>query len=164
WRCRPSSWVPGHSPEKHEKSALTTTYAQNFKDYMRPSQACQEQSVRPLSRGAPRAASGPHLEHDRAPLEPELSADLVLQVALVGEMEVHGLVDGDGEGGRRDPDLRGEENLHGPVALLGLRGVRLSRPREQSVQLARGHALRAGRVGVLPRLQQPADALARARR
>ena len=44
------------------------------------------------------------------PLEPERLPELVLQVALVGEVQVHGVVEGEDEGRRGDPDLGGEED------------------------------------------------------
>src|SRR5688572_23674798 len=57
------------------------------------------------------------LEHDGRPLEPELGPQLVFQVSLVRKVQVHVVVDGQGEGGRRDPDLGGEEDLHRRPAL-----------------------------------------------
>ena len=78
-----------------------------------------------------------HLQSDRGSLEPEGLADSVLEVAPVGEVEVHGVVDGDGESGRGDADLAAEEDPDRKVTLVRLRGVRLRGAGEEPVELAR---------------------------
>src|SRR5262245_24859319 len=50
-------------------------------------------------------AARPYLQDDGSPLEPELLAQLVLQVPLVGEVQIHLVVEGDHEGRRGHADL-----------------------------------------------------------
>src|SRR5262245_2228454 len=92
-------------------------------------------ALRPLVR------TGAYLQADRCALEAEFLTYLILQIALIGKMQVHGMVEGDEEGGRCRAHLRSVEDRDGLSPLGGLRGVGLRGSRQDAVELPGGDAL-----------------------
>jgi len=77
-----------------------------------------------------------HRQHERRTLEVDLLPQLVLQIALVGEVQIDVVVEREHDGGGRHADLGGEEDRHRLVALGRLRRMGLGRLRDQAVELA----------------------------
>src|SRR5688572_12087373 len=76
----------------------------------------------------------PDLEDNGRAPEVELFPQLILQVAFVGEMQVHRMVDGENEGGGVHPDLCAEEQLHRVIPLCRLGRVGRGGSGEKAVQ------------------------------
>src|SRR6266568_7346922 len=104
-RLRHGATAPLCEVSKNE--CLQPLRLRNFEHYMSGVHRCQEET---LPAPASMAATA-HLEHDRRAAEAELPPQLVLQVALVREMEIHWMVDREHEGRRVDADLGCVEEL-----------------------------------------------------
>src|SRR5450432_4227518 len=102
-----------------------------------------------------------HLDDDGRAVQLEQLAKLVLEVALVGKMQVYRMVEGQRERRRRDADLRPEENLDRVVAFGRLGQEALRDVGQEAIELAGGDPGAAGHRGLLRGVEQRGETLPR---